>query len=108
MLTWLVPFAIFPLFASMYLGGSPVRLEGGSGPREGLGLILTLALFVVAWAVARAIFASFLGGAFPIVLAVIAAGLLLPFAVRLAFRVVGVRVVGRARDAVGGDVADAH
>ncbi|MFW6079715.1 MAG: hypothetical protein ACODAE_08845 [Gemmatimonadota bacterium] len=101
MMTWLVALCVFPVVASLYLGGSAIRFEGGSGPRETLGLVLSFVLFLVVYGVGRAVFASFLGAGASIVLAALAAALLHPPCARLAFRLVGVRMVGRARDAVG-------
>lgn len=97
-MAWLVPLCVYPLVCALYLGGSPLRLEGGSGPREVLGLVLTFVLLLVAWGVLRPLLGTVLGGAALVIVTTIVAGLLLPLLARAAFRVVGVRVVGRVTD----------
>ncbi len=49
MLGWLAAFCLFWLVASLYLGGLDVELEGGSGFRQVLGLLVMNVLFLAAY-----------------------------------------------------------
>ena len=72
----LLPFALFWLLEAIYLGGWPLDLHGGNGPRQVLGLVLTAVLWAVTWVtlsrllggigpvLGGVIFASFLAAAF--------------------------------------------
>lgn len=92
MLIWLVPVGLFWSFAALYLGGFAIEFEGGSGPRQVLGLLVTYVLFLVVWYAARLA----LGGlgivlgeiAFPLLVAV----LTLPLTARIGFGLFGTRI----------------
>lgn len=92
MLEWLIPIGLFWIVAAIYLGGYPLEFENGSGPREILGLLLTLVLFVGVWAGLRAALGSvggFIGRvAIPTLVVAIGFGWL----ARVAFRVTGVTI----------------
>ncbi len=90
MLGWLAAFCVFWATASLYLGGMNVELEGGSGPRQLIGLLGMLVLFLIVWKVLDALLGGFggLGVVLPIVLSVLS----LPLLARAAFALVGVKV----------------
>ncbi len=91
MLGWLAAFCLFWLVASLYLGGLDVELEGGSGFRQVLGLLVMNVLFLAAW---RALAAAIggLGGLPGVVLPFLLTVLLLPVLARAGFGALGVRV----------------
>ncbi len=89
---WLVPICLFWILTALYLGGWPVELVGGSGVRQVIGLIDSFVLFLVVWAILRAVLGG-LGGLFweavvPTVLTTVA----LPAIVWAGYIVMGVRV----------------
>lgn len=92
MLEWLIPIALFWTMAALYLGGMGVDVEGGSGVRQLLGLVLTFVVFLVVWGVLHTVLGGLnavLGGlVVPTVLTILA----LPLVARIGFRIVGVRV----------------
>jgi hypothetical protein len=92
MLEWLIPLSIFWLMAMVYLGGLPVRIEGGSGPREVAGLLLTMVVFLATWGVLRFMVEPVAGAIAGILVATLASVLLLPALVWVGFRALGVRV----------------
>ncbi len=92
MVSWLIPISLFWTLAAMYLGGAPIDIEGGGGPRQLLGLLLHFVVFMVVWAVARMLVAGLMGPVFSVVFAALVAVILLPTLARLAFRLVGVRI----------------
>lgn len=91
---WLVPLSAFWLVTALFLGGSPAEIEGGGGVRQLLGLLATLGIYLAVWFGVR----TGLGAAFPVGLAVplatVIAAALIPLLCRLAYRVVGLKVVG--------------
>ncbi|MEJ2310992.1 MAG: hypothetical protein P8Y10_01705 [Gemmatimonadales bacterium] len=91
MLGWLGAFCLFWVVSSLYLGGMDVELEGGSGFRQLLGLLVMNVLFLVAW---RALAAAIggLGGVPGVVLPYLATVLLVPLLARGAFGVMGVKL----------------
>jgi hypothetical protein len=91
---WLVPLSAFWLIAALFLGGSPAEIEGGGGFRQVLGLLASLVIYLAVWFGVR----TGLGAALPVGLAVpvatVIAAALIPLWCRLAYRVVGLKVVG--------------
>jgi formate hydrogenlyase subunit 4 len=92
MVQWLVPISLFWLVAPIFLGGWPVDVKGGNPVTQVLGLLVSFAVFLVVWAVLRAVFAGF--GAVPhTVLPAILTTLLLPFISMAGFRILGIKIV---------------
>jgi hypothetical protein len=91
MLGWLAAFCLFWVVASLYLGGLDVELEGGSGFRQLLGLLVMNVLFLAAW---RALAAALggLGGLPGVVLPYLLTVLLVPVLARAGFGVTGVKL----------------
>lgn len=92
MLIWLIPVALFWTMAALYLGGMAVDVEGGSGFRQVLGLILTFVAFVVVWGVLHTVLRSMGAVLFGVVVPTLLTILALPVVARVGFRIVGVRV----------------
>jgi len=92
MLIWLIPIALFWTMAALYLGGMAVDVEGGSGFRQVLGLVLTFVVFVVVWGVLHTALRGMGAVIFGIVVPTLLTVLALPIAARIGFRIVGVRV----------------
>ena len=57
---WLVPLCFFALFASIFLGGTSIEPRGGTGLRQGLGLLVSCAVHIGLWNVLRILFAMFM------------------------------------------------
>ena len=93
MLIWLIPVALFWTMAALYLGGMAVDVEGGSGFRQVLGLILTFVVFLVAWGVMHTVLRGMGAVLFGVVLPTALAILALPILARIGFRIVGVRLL---------------
>ncbi|NIP57400.1 MAG: hypothetical protein GWM92_04435 [Gemmatimonadetes bacterium] len=91
---WLAPVAAFWTLAAIYLGATPIRIEGGGGLRQIGGLLVTFALFLGVFAAARAILSGTLGVTLTVIVGTAAASLLLPILCRVGFRVLGVRIAG--------------
>jgi len=91
MAAWLVGVILFWVAAALYFGGMQRDVEGGTGFRQFLGLVLTYVIFMVIWGV---LYKTIGGGgtAKGLLIASAVAGLLLPLEVRLGFMVVGARV----------------
>lgn len=89
---WLTPTAAFWPLAAMYLGGTAIRIEGGGGPRQLGGLVVSFALYLGIFGVVRALVGGALGTVLTVVAGVAVASLLLPLACRLGFLVLGVRL----------------
>src|SRR5262245_31018216 len=49
MLAWLIPVCLFALFASIFLGGTSIEPQGGTGLRQVLGLLASCAVHVGIW-----------------------------------------------------------
>lgn len=91
MLEWLVPISLFWALASLYIGGWPVTVEGGSGFRQVIGLVASFVLFLVVWAVLRAV----IGGAGIVTGVVVPTAIVclaLPAIIWVGFRIMGVKV----------------
>jgi hypothetical protein len=91
---WLVPLSAFWLIAALFLGGSPAEIEGGGGVRQLLGLVASLVIYLAVWFGLRAGLGAALPSALAIALATVVAAALIPIWCRLAYRVVGLQVVG--------------
>jgi len=90
MLDWLVAVILFWVASALYFGGMQRDVEGGTGFRQFLGLLLTYAIFLVVWGVLyKTIGVETAKG---VLIASAVAALLLPIEVRLGFMVVGARV----------------
>ena len=89
---WLVPICLFWTLAAVYLGGFPVDIVGGGGVRQTLGLVNTFVLFVVIWAILRAVFGGLGGMLWGVVLPTALASLALPVIAWSGYMVVGVRL----------------
>ena len=97
MVAWLVPISIFWTFAAVYLGGSPLRFEGGGGLTQTVGLLLHFVAYLVVYAVLRIALMGVAGPIFGgIVFPALVASILLPILGKLVFRLVGVRIVSTA------------
>lgn len=93
MLAWLVPISLFWVMAALYLGGMNIRIEGGGGLKQLLGLFVTFALFLVVYGLLRMALGGPLGAVLGgVVLPALLSVLLLPLTARLGFRVAGVRI----------------
>lgn len=101
MIPWVIAISLFWMGAALYLGGLDVRIEGGGGVRQTLGLIDSFVLFLLAWWVLR----QALGGLGPILGGILLpsaiAAVLIPVLTRIGFRLLGVKVGG-------GDSATEH
>ena len=97
MIPWLIPISIFWTFVAIYLGGTPVHIEGGGGLQQILGLLIHFVAYLVAYAILRIILLGILGPVFGgIVVPALVASILIPALGKLAFRLVGVRIVSAA------------
>jgi hypothetical protein len=90
MASWLVGVILFWVAAALYFGGMQRDVEGGTGFRQFVGLLLTYAIFLVIWgALYKMIGVDTAKG---LLIASAVAALLLPLEVRLGFMLVGARV----------------
>jgi hypothetical protein len=90
MTDWLVAVPLFWFAAALYFGGFERDIEGGTGFRQFVGLMLSYVIFLVIWGVLHAYVAP--ESALGILIASLVAGLALPLEVRLGFLAVGARV----------------
>lgn len=95
---WLVPIAVFWMVGAMYLGGAPIRIEGGGGVRQVGGLFASFALFLAAWRVLYALLEGAAGSILAVALAALGAAILLPLVCRLGFLLFGVRIRPKKED----------
>lgn len=90
MLDWLVAVILFWVAAAMYFGGLQRDVEGGTGFRQFVGLLLTYAIFLVVWgALYKTVGVETAKG---VLIASAVAVVLLPIEVRLGFLLVGAHV----------------
>ena len=94
MVEWLVPLGAFWIVASLFLGGSPAEIEGGGGFRQVLGLLASLALYLAIWFGLRAGLRAALPSPAALVVATVVTAALVPVWCRIAYRIVGLKVVG--------------
>jgi hypothetical protein len=92
MAEWLVPIALFWTLSALYLGGFPIRIVGGSGLTQFLGLVLTFALYLVVWWALRMGIQSALPSIATVIVATLVASALFPVLSLVAFRVFGIRI----------------
>jgi hypothetical protein len=90
MLDWLVAVILFWVASALYFGGLQRDVEGGTGFRQFVGLLLTYAIFLVVWGALYKIVG--VETAKGVLIASAVAALLLPLEVRLGFLLVGARV----------------
>ena len=91
MIEWLVPVGGFWLVSVAYLGSMPTEIEGGSGPRHVIALVLIYALFLGVWAALRAALGG-MGFVGRMILPSVLAVALYPLVAWLGFKAVGVRL----------------
>lgn len=90
---WAIAISLFWLVAALFLGGGPIRIHGGGGPRQLLGLLLVFAAFLAVWK----LLVAGLTGLIPVrflavvVASLVASGLVPPLCWAL-FRPLGVRI----------------
>lgn len=89
---WVLAICVFWIVAALFLGGGPVAIEGGSGPRETGGLLLSFALFLAAYAGLSRLLDGAVGGTGAAALSTLLAAALVPLFSILALRAFGVRV----------------
>lgn len=92
MIEWLVAVCVFFPLTAIYLGGMRVEPAGGRGIQQVLGLVLTLAVYLIVWRVLHVLLVGLgpiLGG---VILATAAAVLLLPLEARTGYLMVGVKL----------------
>jgi hypothetical protein len=90
MLDWLVGGLTFWIAAALYFGGMEHDVQGGTGFRQFLGLLITYAIFLVVWgALHKALGPETARG---LLIPSVVTALLLPVEARLGFMLVGARV----------------
>jgi F0F1-type ATP synthase membrane subunit a len=89
---WLVPICLFWTLTALYLGGFPVDVVGGNGFRQVMGLIDSYVLFILVWALLRALLGGLGGLLWSAVLPAILVTLALPLIIWAGYIVMGVRV----------------
>ena len=89
---WLAPICLLWVLMALYLGGWPVEVVGGSGVRQVIGLVDTFALFLVVWAVLRAVLGGLGGMMWGVVIPTALTSLALPAIAWAGYIVVGVRI----------------
>lgn len=92
MVQWLVPVCLFATLSALFLGGFPIRFQGGGGPRELVGLLLSFGLYLVLWGALRAALTTPLGAAAGLIVPSAAASLAIPGICWAGFRMAGVRI----------------
>ena len=99
LMTKLLPAMLFWNLIALYLGGWPVDLRGGNGPRQILGLLFSFVLWVFLWELLHRVFVGFgpvLGG---IVITSFIAVALMPAVTWIGFKIWGVSVVRQSAGA---------
>lgn len=92
---WALAISLFWLAAALFLGGAPIRIRGGGGPRQLGGLFLVFALYLAAWKGLTAVLTGLApyGVGFAVG-SLLAVGLVPPLC-WAAFRILGVRIEPR-------------
>ncbi len=89
---WLVPICLFWTLAALYLGGFPVEVVGGNGFRQVMGVIDSYVLFILVWALLRAVLGGLGGLLWTAVVPAVLVSLALPLIIWAGYIVMGVRV----------------
>ena len=93
MVAWLVPIALFWPLAALYVGGAAIKIEGGGGGRQLLGLLLLFTSYLGVYALCRMFLTGFAGAALGgIVFPVLIASIAIPTLTKVMFKLVGVSV----------------
>jgi hypothetical protein len=79
--------------AAVYIGGFSLKIEGGSGLSQTLGILTTFVLYLAVWFVGRMALRGLVGTIPAVIFAVLIATLLLPILAKVGFRVLGVRII---------------
>lgn len=93
MIYWLLPVALYWPLAAMYVGGAPVRIEGGGGLQQILGVLLAFVLSVLLWRLSRSFLDGLTVNFVAILVSTVATAALIPLLCKLSLRLFGVRVV---------------
>ncbi len=89
---WLLPICLLWILAALYLGGFPVDVVGGNGFRQVMGVIDSYVLFILVWALLRAVLGGLGGLLWTAVVPAVLVSLALPLIIWAGYIVVGVRV----------------
>ena len=90
MLEWLLAGILFWVASALYFGGLEHDVQGGTGFRQFIGLLLTYAIFLVVWAVLHKVFGEHTAKG--LLLASVITALLLPIEARVGFMLVGAKL----------------
>jgi len=90
MLEWLLAGILFWVAGALYFGGMQRDVQGGTGFRQFIGLLLTYAVFLVVWRVVYMVIG--VETAKGVLVASLVAVLAMPLEVRAGFAIVGARV----------------
>lgn len=90
MLDWLLAGILFWVASALYFGGLEHDVEGGTGFRQFIGLLLTYAIFLVVWAVLHKVLGEHTAKG--LLLASVITALLLPIEARVGFMLVGAKL----------------
>lgn len=89
---WVLVISLFWMISALFLGGAPIRIEGGGGIRQSAALLTSFAAFLALW---YGLDAALAGMASPVTSFLAAAGLsalLLPALSIGVFRLLGIRI----------------
>ena len=87
---WPIPFILFWAVSAVYFGGLERDVQGGSGFRQFIGLIVALVLFLAVWGVVRAFVLK--DSALGVLVACLLAIALYPLLIRVGVLVTGGRI----------------
>lgn len=90
---WLLPVALYWPLAAMYVGGAPVRIEGGGGVRQILGVLLAFVLSVYFWRLSRSFLDDVTINFAAILIGTVVTAALIPLFCKLSLRLFGIRLV---------------
>ncbi len=89
---WLLPICLFWTLIALYLGGFPVDVVGGNGFRQVMGIVDSYILFILLWALLRAVLGGLGGLIWTAVVPTILVTLAFPLIIWAGYIVMGVRV----------------